>query len=71
MKFCKDCKHYRHITFDELEASPGIPHQLIRHHRYTCHANDPVLGKPKMVSCDSERHTGICGPDAKLFEAKD
>lgn len=71
MKFCKDCKFwvpkttgYNHENIDEcihpvVMEPPGI----------SMVTGEPF--KPKQIFAESQRKYGICGEDAKLFEARE
>lgn len=67
MKLCKDCKHYRGMSFWEILFTNGV--------------NLTVCAHPDLVSkvdgtarefCDVQRSFSLteCGKDGRLFEAK-
>jgi hypothetical protein len=56
-KFCRDCKHRDNsLPFYCYHPDNGI---------------DPVMGKPKSVSCVKNRGFGSCGPAGRLFEGRE
>ena len=65
MKFCKDCLHYRRDNDDwaglDFCAHPSLPLK-----------RDWVRGEPMDHYCSEVRaFNEPCGPDGKLFEAKE
>ena len=60
MNYCKDCKHYRRVLFNDPQCLNPAARQ---------DGSFFVDGK-RGQDCDVERSWGNCGRVGKLFEAK-
>lgn len=62
MKFCKDCKHYSPIKYNETDGNCTAPQYGI----------NLVTGNQNKQICSFERsykdHANHCGVEAKFFE---
>lgn len=70
MKLCKDCKWCKSPKFLWVIPMPEGIEQCMRPSWKLC---DPVNGKRTATFCGNQRdfnRTGMCGSDAKYFEAK-
>lgn len=77
MKYCSDCKHYRPDLTYEVERDRAYLSRCALTGEGSSNGADAMVHplfsnvRVRMEFCSAERLGERCGPDAKLFEAKE